>query len=40
MVASNTCAALADTRSPKQIKAELVEGYKAIQEEANRFSAN
>jgi hypothetical protein len=34
------CAAFADTRSPEQIKAELVEAYKAIQEEANRFSAN
>jgi hypothetical protein len=33
-------AAVADTRSPEQVKAELVELQRAIQEEANRFSAN
>jgi hypothetical protein len=30
----------ADTRSPEQIKAELVELQRAIQEEANRFGRN
>jgi hypothetical protein len=34
------CAAVADARSPEQIKAELVELQRAIQEEANRYSAN
>jgi len=33
-------AAVADTRSPEQIKAELVELQRAIQEEANRFGRN
>jgi hypothetical protein len=30
------CAAVADTRSPEQVKAELVELQRAIQEEAKR----
>jgi hypothetical protein len=33
-------AAVADTRSLEQVKAELVELQRAVQEEANRFSAN
>jgi len=34
------CAAVADTRSPEQIKAELVELQGAVRDETNRFSAN
>ena len=34
------CAAAADAHSPEQVKAELVELQKAIQEEANRYSAD
>jgi hypothetical protein len=34
------CAAAADARSPEQVKAECLDLYRAIQEEANRYSAN
>jgi len=33
-------AAAADTRSPEQIKLELIELQRAIQDEANRYSAD
>jgi hypothetical protein len=34
------CAAAADAPSPEQVKAECLDLYRAIQEEANRYSAN